>query len=371
MPGNFYTADQMRQMGSKTKSENIGNGQGSNVRPNGGRPGSLAASDENKANNDAEKKKQEALKLASGGPVNPTKSEKSLRYPNDPPITADTDYVIFDFFQYNPPFKSDGATANFGVDPLAAYNYSNMREYTTTELKQILLYMPEDISTGYKANWSGKNFSNIGAGIMQIAGADGTLSRLEEIGQTANKAVENFVPIAGAQMVTAAIGKITGESVSLDDFLGSTRGVILNPNTELLFSGFDLRNFSLNYKLVPRSANEANQIEAIIRTFKRAMLPSANGGAEAIKDTIDAKAFQANYIKVPDLCRVSFMKGGSLNPHVPQYKMCAITGVDISYTPDGVYATTTDGRMVAYQLSLGFQETKLIFREDIKDGASY
>ena len=358
--------------GSTTKSQTLGNGQGSSVSPNGGRPGSVSATDANKEQNNAEKQKQDALKLAGGGPVSPTKSDASLRYPNDPPIAADTDYVIFDFFQYNPPFKSDGATTDYGIDPLKAYNYSAVREFTSTKLPQILLYMPEDISTGYKANWSGKNFSNIGAGIMQTAGAKDLMGGLKEFGESVNKATENFVPIAGAQLITAAVGKITGESVSLDDFLGSTRGVILNPNTELLFSGFDLRNFSLNYKLVPRSANEADQIEKIIRTFKKAMLPSANSGAEAIKKAIDQKDFQANYIKVPDVCRVSFMRGGGLNPNVPQYKMCAITGVDINYTPDGAYATTEDGRMVAYQLSLNFQETKLIFREDIQnEGASY
>jgi hypothetical protein len=62
------------------------------------------------------------------------------------------------------------------------------------------------------------------------------------------------------------------------------------------------------------------------------------------------------------------MRGGSLNNNVPQYKMCALTQVDVSYTPDGTYATTRDGRMVAYQLSLNFQETKLIFREDVEAG---
>ena len=93
-----------------------------------------------------------------------------------------------------------------------------------------------------------------------------------------------------------------------------------------------------------------------------------NGGAEALKDSIDPQGFDAGFIKVPDLVKVNFMHGGSTNAYLPRFKMCALTQVDVNYTPDGTYATTVDGRMVAYQLSLNFQETKLIYREDIDKG---
>ena len=58
------------------------------------------------------------------------------------------------------------------------------------------------------------------------------------------------------------------------------------------------------------------------------------------------------------------MRGGGLNPDVTQYKMCAITQVDINYTPDGTYATYSSGAMVAIGLSLSFQETKLVYSEE-------
>ena len=52
--------------------------------------------------------------------------------------------------------------------------------------------------------------------------------------------------------------------------------------------------------------------------------------------------------------------------------MCAITNVEINYTPDGAYSINEGGGMVAYQLALSFQETKLVFREEITtSGASY
>jgi len=292
----------------------------------------------------------------------------ALRYPHDSPIHVDADYVAFDFYEYIPPFKSDGSTAEIGVISLDKYNASADSQYSKTTLQSILLYMPEDISTGFKANWVGKNFSNVGAGALRGAGGTDMVAKLKGFGETINEGAERFTTIAGAQIISAAIGKITGESVSLDDVFSSTRGVILNPNTELLFTGLDLRNFSLNFKLVPRSPSEATQVEDIIKTFKRAMLPYANSGADDLKESPFGTDFQASFIKVPDLVQVTFMRGSQVNKNVPQFKMCALSGVDVNYTPDGAYATTEDGRMVAYQLTLNFQETKLILREDIDAG---
>ena len=51
--------------------------------------------------------------------------------------------------------------------------------------------------------------------------------------------------------------------------------------------------------------------------------------------------------------------------------MCAITNVDVNYTPDVAYATYDDsknpGQPVAIELSIGFQETKLVFADEISD----
>jgi hypothetical protein len=322
---------------------------------------------------------EETIKVQSkeqpgGNAANPN---GALRYPSDPPIAADADYVCFDFYEYTPPFKNASASDTSGPSGTDAYKQYNAIEYTRSKglpAGTILLYMPEDISTGYKSNWTGKNFSNIGAGLLKTSGEEGILGKLQSLEQTASGAAQRFTTIAGAQLLSAAIGKITGESIGLDDVFGSTRGVILNPNTELLFTGLDLRNFTLTYKLVPRSAAEATIIEKIIRTFKMCSLPSAEKSEERLRPG-DAdigiglgEGFNAGFIKVPDLVKVTFMNGSNPHEHLPKFKMCALTQVDINYTPDGTYATTRDARMVAYQLSLNFQETKLIYREDAKQG---
>ena len=334
---------------------------------------------------------------------------KAVRYPRDLSVDVDSDYVVFEFFEYQPPFggvkntvsstggeivadifKNIGGTGLLGVPgqllsfglkvedklnvddnqyasrSLALYNQSNDDEkfYKKTSRNSIILYMPEDISTGYRASWSGKKFSNIAAQALKTAGSENLIQGVSNALEGARDTFEKLVPNTANKVIRETISSITGESIGTDDVFGSTRGVILNPNVELLFSGHDLRNFTLKYKLVPRNEPEATDIKKIINTFRAAMLPNFADGDEITFQS--SKSVSQNFIKVPNVCKVSFMTGGNLNSNVPQYKMCAMTQVDVNYTPDGTYATLEDGSMVAYELTVSFQETKLIFSEEVE-----
>ena len=289
----------------------------------------------------------------------------ALRYPSDGGLASGSDYVLFEFYKYQPPFQgiNKGATKDTST-PLATYNQSasDTEFYKKTTEKPIILYMPEDISTGYKANWTGKAFSNIGAAALATAGSGDVGEAAQNALNTFGTAMDQFIPNTGVKILQEVIGKVTGENLEQNDIYGSTRGVILNPNVELLFSGTDLRNFQLNYKLVPRNNSESETIKEIIKIFKRAMLPRFSDGSEF--NLVGGDNIANSFIKVPNFCRVSFMRGGNLNTDVAQYKMCSLTQVDINYTPDGTYATYDDGSMVAIGLSLSFQESKLIFAEE-------
>ena len=323
--------------------------------------------DARQANEAAKKIKKGYKKLA-----NPTLSSTTgaLRYPEKVAATKESDYVLFEFYEYQPPFKgiNKGATKDSN-NPLAVYNQSatDASFYTKTSEQSVVMYMPEDISTGYKANWSGKAFSNLGKDVMASFGSTdfGQLvqNSLNFAGDAASMGIHNI----GGKTIGGVISKITGEQISNNDIFGGLRGVILNPNVELLFGGTDLRNFQLRYKLVPRNKTESANIKDIVDVFRKSMLPRFGNGSDialfASANNNDAN----NFIKVPNVCKVTFMRGGGPNEDVPQYKMCAITQVDINYTPDGTYATYGDGSMVAIELSLSFQETKLIFAEEVKN----
>ena len=291
----------------------------------------------------------------------------NYRYPDDIAVGEGADYVMFEFYKYQPPFQgiNKGATKD-GSSAVRAYNQSveDSKFYERISAGPVILYMPEDISTGYKANWTGKAFSNIARDALATAGSGDFNEMLQNAFTTLGTAANMAIPNAANKGIRDTISKITGESVSQNDLFAATRGVILNPNVELLFNGTDLRNFSLNYKLVPRNDTEAGKIKNIINVFRKAMLPSfAKSGDITFSEGTN---LANNFIRTPNVCKITFMRGGVRNPDVPQYKMCAITNVEVNYTPDGTYATYGDGTMVAYGLSLSFQEMKLVFAEEVE-----
>ena len=291
----------------------------------------------------------------------PSEGAGSLRYPlpgeGEGGISEDGDYILFQFYNYAPPFRGKESRGS-------RVDYNQAGEYTAAAgYKPIMLYMPEDISSGFKANWDGKSMSNLATDSLRAAGRSGTLNKLAGGLAGVNNLIDKAGALAGAAAIQAATSKIAGDSLSYDDIFGGISGAILNPNTELLFGGTQLRNLQLNFKLVPRHLNESGEINKIITQFSKALLPTNNPG-EGIFNA-ESEGVKLGFIGVPKLVRVSFMKGSGENTRLPRFKMFALTSSDVNYTPDGTYATYLDGQPVAVGLQLGFQETKICFAEEI------
>ena len=59
------------------------------------------------------------------------------------------------------------------------------------------------------------------------------------------------------------------------------------------------------------------------------------------------------------------MTGPDVNPYLNQYKACALTNVDVNFTPDGSYSTLIGGYPSAVELSISLVETKIIYKSEI------
>ncbi len=57
-------------------------------------------------------------------------------------------------------------------------------------------------------------------------------------------------------------------------------------------------------------------------------------------------------------------RGGNEHQYLNWFKECAMMSSSVNYTPDGSYATYSDGSMVSYQLTLNFQEIDPVFDLD-------
>ena len=326
-----------------------------------------------------------------------TVTSGSIRYPADVASGGDSAYVLFSFYDYTPPFgKKKAFTSGLRVkkgnsgdtfvtkgqefvnESLTTYNRGGVltADYEPNALPQLMLYMPSDIQDAYKADWEGKAFGSTAAGILSSAGAEGTKNKLKTLLKAGNRALAAVPVNAAAATITNLAKGITGDQISESDVFSGISGVIKNPNVEILFQKMNLRTFDLTFKMSAFSPEESKNIRTIVQTFKKAMLPSYDLGDRKVfgfekNDNSfsqqDDPALNASFIAVPSVCHVQFMHGGSRNPYVPKYKMCAITDVGISYTPDGNYAVFQGGAPVATELKISFMETKLVFSEDIQD----
>ena len=322
----------------------------------------------------------------------------SLRYPADVSTDSNSDFVLFDFFDYQPPFKDNQQFYAQLPDSLKAarqngniQKFSDRRFYTNELLSQylrtgqsnalykrdtsgrfpqIMLYMPDDISDTLKADWQGKAFGSTTAGLLSASAADGNIEKIKSLSNLTGGTIKRAPVELAASLVTNLAKGITGDTINTGDIFGGISGAIRNPNVEVLFQKMNLRTFDLTFKLVPYDIDESNKIKKIIKVFKKSMLPTYSIGDTKVLDTKGSEnaAVEASFIKVPKVCKVTYMRGSKQHPDLPTYKMCAITDIGINYTPDGNYAVYKDGSPVAYELKINFMETKLLFSEEIDTG---
>tara|TARA_B100000575_G_scaffold282761_1_gene274844 strand:- start:1053 stop:2354 length:1302 start_codon:yes stop_codon:yes gene_type:complete len=321
---------------------------------------------------------------------------KTLRWPEDA-LESSTDYVFFQFGKYIPPFSRDAGYREIidkettDINDIKTKVDSTLRTATTETLynsntnnldvtksaKNIMLPIPQDLSNEIQQVWQGKQFTAVGrAAIAAVAG--GNLSYAKSV-------VGNITGNAKAiqtALTTFALNSIpgVGGNIEFNDVSGSTRGIVINPNAELLYDSPEMREIGMIFRLVPRNETEAKIIRNIVRTFRQAAMPSwgaygtepmvrgpASSAQEQDEDLVSFGG-EDNWIRVPNLCKFTFMKGGEPHPYLIQFKPCAISRVEVNYTSDGTYATYTDGSPVVTELSLNFMETKLIFADEVSKG---
>ena len=87
-------------------------------------------------------------------------SSSTLKYPRDLSPNSQTDYIRFQFFKYHPPFQRGGQGA-----PGGGYYQGGEGNIGEKLGPNILLYMPQDVTTSMATTWGGKEITNAAAGL--------------------------------------------------------------------------------------------------------------------------------------------------------------------------------------------------------------
>ena len=285
----------------------------------------------------------------------------ALRYPYEA-IGQDMEYVLFTFYDYTAPYSKDGYKAFDNKSLVSDYNKSSTG--LGGAKATVVMYMPEDIEGQYGASWQDTNISNMARGALSAYGAAAGADlgkTLQNFTAAAVTSGENFLTqgTAAAKGISEILAKANFGSLSVNDVFSVTTGQILNPNTEVLYKGPKMRNFSLSFKMTPFNQDDCVRIRQIIHAFKYATLPKW-GGAGATE--------AASFVRVPQIVDVTFRKGNDVSPWVTQYKPSVITDFNVSYTPDGAWARLPNGAPVSTTMRISFQETKMVYANELQEG---
>ena len=181
---------------------------------------------------------------------------------------------------------------------------------------------------------------------------DGDAKNIGDAGKQIQQNTADFQKGLGAAVVSSATG--------VKGILGRTQGIVVNPNLELLFQKPTLRPFSFTFKLSARSPDEAKMIVKIIRFFKQNMAPQKGGGSGGTSANL--------FLKAPNTFQIHYLNRstGSAGEHkfIGMAKECAMTSLEVDYTPDGNYSTLRDGFMTSYTISMSLKELEPVFYED-------
>ena len=109
----------------------------------------------------------------------------------------------------------------------------------------------------------------------------------------------------------------------------------------------------------PKSLDEAQEVDSIIKTFKYHFSPALQAGK--------TDSTQSMFLTSPSIFNVQFKIGQNENQYVPKYGDCVLTDIDVNYAPNG-FASHEDGAPVQTTLNLTFKEIVIVDRDKIAKG---
>lgn len=224
----------------------------------------------------------------------------------------------------------------------------------------ISMYMPASVSTGYSTQYTDTEIG-IGAAAALDSGFYDKMTNAN-FGDAAGSIAEFLPDIAKSIELKAlgAAGMIPGFQ-GIKELAEMRSGVVLAERMELAFKGIDKRTFQYEFKMSPKSEEEAKEIRNIINAFKLNMLPEFEGSDQHGRALI-----------VPNTFDIEYMWNGAQNNFLHKISTCVLQSMNVSYGGDKFKTHTGidgDGAPpIDTTLSLTFKELELITKERAAEG---
>ena len=230
------------------------------------------------------------------------------------------------------------------------------RAPTTRLDTAISMYMPASVSVSYGADYVD---TPIGVGTSELSKA-GNVDLQSDAGRETIKSGLKNVGAAVKREGIDSLGKIPGLS-GIREVAEMRDGVIFADRMELAFKGIGKRQFSFDFKMMPRSQAEADEIREIIYAFKFNMMPEYVGTTKG------------NQMKVPNTFDIQYMYQNAENNYLNKISKCFLKDMTVTYGGDRYKtfdqsSTDAGAPPIETSIKLEFREIEMISRERIAEG---
>jgi len=198
---------------------------------------------------------------------------------------------------------------------------------------------------------------NAGSDVVSSA-ARGIMQGFDNIGAFFDEGTGGIAArLAAERLARSPAGFLVPEGIR--NAIGLVGRVTVNPNIRTAFRGVNIREFSFQFKFLPKSAEESLEVKKIIRLLRRHAYP------EEIRAGKDGAGIPLGY-KYPDLFKIRLLSGkeGEFKNVGTPIKMAQLRNISTVYNPTTT-ALHPDGSPTEIDLNLGFAEYKTISRDDI------
>ena len=230
------------------------------------------------------------------------------------------------------------------------------RPRTTRLDTAISMYMPASVSVSYGADYVD---TPIGVGTSELNKA-GNVDLQSDAGRETIKSGLKNVGAAVKREGIDSLGKLDGLS-GIREVAEMRDGVIFADRMELAFKGIGKRQFSFDFKMMPRSQAEADEIRDIIYAFKFNMMPEYVGTTKG------------NQMKIPNTFDIQYMYQNAENNYLNKISTCFLKDMTVTYGGDRYKtfdqsSTDAGAPPVETSIKLEFREIEMISRERIAEG---
>jgi len=279
---------------------------------------------------------------------------------------------------------ASSSVGQVAINSITASSYTPLTK--GSPLATISLFMPEAMAINYTADWGEVSLTDELGVLGKLGNAYADIKAGQGLQDIITTYAKYAPTLAGSLVGAGGAGALTSQSLGI---------AMMNPQTQLLYKGTNLRTFTLTFVLTPKTSSEAQTVKNICDSFAYFTLPGLSGaqGGSAGQFFTPPQVFSVQFqflggsgigsqisnaissaLNATGLNVLANGSGGSstISGGTPSKTFtvndCVLMDVNIDYAPNG-WATYNDGYPVQTQITLTFKETTVYTKNQMAQTA--